>query len=109
MYYADWLSDGMAYWGEKVWIFLHDLPPTEWVEGAEYNLKILLYLSPIIIFHLVLFIIMRVRAGRREDKLMERFKLAKLSYVCPHCNYIPEYAPKTGVFFCPKCGKMSHV
>ncbi len=109
MFYLDWLSESLEWWGYKLWIFMSDLEPIEWVEPPEYYLKLFLYASPIIFLHLVIFIWRGFRSRRKKQQLQNRYKIVKHSYICPHCGYAPEYPPASGTYFCAKCGKMSRI
>ncbi|MHA2174631.1 MAG: hypothetical protein ACXABI_07370 [Candidatus Hodarchaeales archaeon] len=109
MYYLDWLSESLEWWGNKIWVFMSDLPPTDWVEAPEYYVKLFLYALPLIIFHLFIFIWRRYRSRRKESRTRNSTRMIKHSYMCPHCGYAPEYPPVNGSYYCAKCGKMSKV
>ena len=107
MFYADWITDGILWWGEQLWYFMRWLPPYDWVDSPQYELKIALYVTPIMIFYLLPWFLY-LRSRRKVSRLSsKKVRFIRNSFHCPHCGYVPDNPPAQGVYYCPKCGKSS--
>ena len=104
MFYADWISEGIAWWGEQLWYFMRNFPPFDWITSPYYELKVALYITPIIIFYLIPWILY-FRARRKAKKLAKPIKIIQNQFTCPHCGFAPPQPPAGGVYYCGKCGK----
>jgi hypothetical protein len=108
MYYADWITDGIVWWGEQLWYFMQNLPPTDWVTSPYYEMKLTLYILPIILFYLFpWFLYFRLR--RKKAKQENQVKIVTNKFTCAHCGYVPPHPPAGGTYYCGKCGKTTRL
>ena len=107
MFYADWLTDSIAWWGEQLWYFMRLLPPYDWINSPDYEVKLALYITPVIILYLLPWFLY-LRSRRKVSKLKtKKYVYRQNSFHCPHCGFAPEHPPAHGTYYCPKCGKSS--
>ncbi|MHA1946358.1 MAG: hypothetical protein ACXAC6_11610 [Candidatus Hodarchaeales archaeon] len=107
MFYADWITDGIFWWGQQLWYFMRLLPPYDWVASPDYELKLALYITPLIIIYLLPWLLY-FRSRRKVSRLKTKKRtFSRNIFHCPHCSYIPEHPPAHGTWYCPKCGKFS--
>ena len=107
MFFADWITDGIVWWGAQLWQFMLYLPPYDWVESPLFELKIALYVTPLMILYLLPWSLY-LRSRRKVSRLNSKEVLfVQNSFHCSHCGYVPEDPPANGSYYCPKCGKNS--
>ncbi len=111
MPFTDWVTDGLYWWGEQLWIFMRNLPPYDWIEFPLYYVKAFSYLFPILIIILLPYILW-FRTLRKNRKLKHQVaSFSRGSYThgfsCPHCSFIPSFLPIGETYHCAKCGKFS--
>ena len=109
MAFEDWLMEGLMWWGEQLWYFMRNLPPADWTASPEYEIKLVIYILPIVLFYFFPWILyFRARRKNKNNK-MNQVKIIENTFVCPHCGYAPESPPAGGIYYCAKCGKSSRL
>lgn len=109
MYDADWITDGIEWWGEQLWLFMQNLPPYEWIESPLYEVKLVIYSLPLILIILLPLLLFIWSSRRKRKEFLSQIKIVKHKFSCPHCGHTPRQPPVSGTYYCGKCGKSTTI
>ena len=107
MSFEDWVMDGLTWAAEQLWYIMLNFPPTDWTTSPMYEIKLVIYILPILLFYFLPWILYFRARRKNKNNPVNHLTIIKNSFTCPHCGYIPDSPPASGIYYCAKCGKSS--